>query len=263
MLGASPGALVVSRLQRLIWPLVLWTWIFFLFKGLAGGLANKPSDWADFPILPLPPKEHFWFLWALFVIQLSLILCRPILKRSDHRPREWLLLWLASVVLCLAAPDLGVFSVWLGPAVVNAPFFLLGAAAAGLRHRRPPVWVGLLAFVACLGAIAFAVCLPGSNWMRLLIGGGATLLLCTTVMALERPVLSQPKLRWIGWLGTASLAIYVSHTIFSAAARIVLLKTGVTDVWVQLGVGTFVGLACPAALYIAARRMGIAGKLGF
>lgn len=107
LLGSSAAAFVVSRVQRLIWPLALWTWVFFLFKGLAGSLANKPSDWAEFPILPLPPLEHFWFLWALFVIQLSLLLVRPLLKNSDPLQRGWILLWLASVALYLAGPDLG------------------------------------------------------------------------------------------------------------------------------------------------------------
>lgn len=82
-------------------------------------------------------------------------------------------------------------------------------------------------------------------------------------MALERPVFARPALLWVGGLGVASLAIYVSHTIFSAAARIVLLKVGIVDVWVHLGVGTLVGLVFPVALYLVTRRAGIAGWLGF
>lgn len=53
--------------QRLIWPLVLWTYIFFLCKIVAGGAANDPVGWHNFPFIPLPPRDHFWFLWALFV----------------------------------------------------------------------------------------------------------------------------------------------------------------------------------------------------
>lgn len=154
-------------------------------------------------------------------------------------------------------------SVWIGQAITYAPFFLLGAAASGFRQRRPPVWVGVLAFAAFLAVVAAAFSLPPANWARLVVGGGATLLLCLTVMALERPVFARPALLWVGGLGVASLAIYVSHTIFSAAARIVLLKVGIVDVWVHLGVGTLVGLVFPVALYLVTRRAGIAGWLGF
>jgi peptidoglycan/LPS O-acetylase OafA/YrhL len=229
----------------------------------ARGLANRPFDWATFPIIPLPPLEHFWFLCALFVIQLSLLLARPILQSSGHRVRVWGLVWLGSVVLYLTVPGLGSLSVWLWSALANAPFFLLGAATAVLRHRRPPVWAGGLAFLGCLVAIGSAFYLPGAPWVRVIIGSSATLLLCLTVMALEQPVLSRPPLRWIAGLGTASLAIYVSHRIFSAAARIALQQAGITDVVVHMGIGTLVGLLCPAALYLAARHMGWASRLGF
>lgn len=263
LLAATPRAFVLSRLQRLIWPLALWTWIFFLFKGLAGGLANHPFDWADFPVIPLPPQEHFWFLWALFVLQLSLLLARPILQQQGHRAWVWGLLWLASVGLNLSHPALGGLAVWLWLAVAYAPFFLLGATVAGLRRWAPPVWVGGVALLGCLAAIGSVFWLPEANWARLAIGSTAALLLCLTVMALERPLLSRPALRWIAALGRASLAIYVAHTIFSAAARIALLRAGVADVAVQMAVGTLAGLLGPTALYVAALRWGLSARLGF
>lgn len=262
LLGSSVTAFAVSRVQRLIWPLVLWTWVFFLFKGLAGGLANKPFDWADFPILPLPPLEHFWFLWALFVIQLALLLVKPLLNTSGKLVHGWILLWLASVALYLFRPDMGDASVWIGQAITYAPLFLLGAAASGFRQYFPPVWTGVLALGAFWGFVAVAFTLPDSNWAWLVVGAGATLSLCLTVMALERPVFARPAFRWVARLGAASLAIYVAHTIFSAAARIALMKAGISELWVHMTVGTLAGLVLPLALYIVARRFRFAGWLG-
>lgn len=263
LLATPPGAFVLSRMQRLIWPLVLWTWIFFVFKGLAGGLANRPFDWAGFPLIPLPPREHFWFLWALFVIQLCLLLVRPVLQKQGHRAWVWGLLWLGSGGLYLSEPALGGLAGWLWSAVAHAPFFLLGTAVAGLRQWRPPIWAGGLALLGCVVAIGSAFWLPEGPVSRLVIGSGATLLLCLTVMALEQPLLSRPGMRWIAALGTASLAIYVAHTIFSAAARIALLQAGVADIAVHMVVGTLAGLLGPAALYAAARRWGLSATLGF
>jgi hypothetical protein len=82
-------------------------------------------------------------------------------------------------------------------------------------------------------------------------------------MALEQLLLSRPKLHWIAGPGTASLAIYVSHTICSAAARIVLLKAGVADLWIHMGIGTLTGLALVAARDVAATSTGVSGKPGF
>jgi peptidoglycan/LPS O-acetylase OafA/YrhL len=120
-----------------------------------------------------------------------------------------------------------------------------------------------LALLGCLVVIGSAFWLPEGPWSRLLIGSGATLLLCLAVMALEQTVLLRPGLRWIAGLGGASMAIYLSHTIFSAAARIGLQQVGVTDVAVHMVVGTLVGLLCPVVLYGVARRWGLTAKLGF
>ena len=95
-----------------------------------------------------------------------------------------------------------------------------------------------------------------------MVGAGATLSLCLTLMALERPVFARPAFRWVAELGVASLAIYVAHPIFSAAARIVLMKVGIIDLWVHMTVGTLAGLVLPLALYIVARRFRFAGWLG-
>ena len=263
LLGSAPIEFAISRVRRLIWPLALWTWVFFLFKDIAGNLVNKGSDWADFPIFPLPPREHFWFLWALFVIHLATLAFRPALQTSEHRQRDWALFWLASVLFYLFGPALGVLSPWFYTAISYAPFFLLGAAMSGLRGLRLPVWLGLVTFAVFVAVVVSSLYVPNSSIVHLVIGSAATIFLCSTIMAFEAPFLSHRSVTWIGWLGTASLAIYVSHTIFSAATRIVLVKIGVTDLSVHMVVGTLAGLLLPAALYVAARRMGLSGVLGF
>ena len=53
------GAALVYRAERLLWPLVLWTWLYFAIKGLMGDAVNNPSSWSDFPLFPLPPREQF------------------------------------------------------------------------------------------------------------------------------------------------------------------------------------------------------------
>jgi uncharacterized membrane protein YcfT len=172
------------------------------------------------------------------------------------------LFWLASVLLCLFKPPLGNFATWLSLAISNAPFFLLGAVVSGLRKYRPPVWLGLVAFAAFLGAVATSLHVPRSKPVHLMIGSAASLLLCCSIMSLEEPLLSRRPFTAIGGLGKASMAIYVSHTIFSAATRIVLVKAGITDIAIQMIIGTITGLLFPAGLYIMAKRAKILGALG-
>jgi hypothetical protein len=63
---------------------------FFLFKTVAGELANMPVSWDEFPLLPVPPVEQFWFLWALFLIQMAVLCARPLLSRERSATMGWM-----------------------------------------------------------------------------------------------------------------------------------------------------------------------------
>ena len=69
--------------------------------------------------------------------------------------------------------------------------------------------------------------------------------------------------RWLAYLGRISMAIYLGHTIFSAAFRSLLLGLGVDQVWILLLVEVAVGLAGPAVLDWGARRLRMSRLLGF
>lgn len=120
-----------------------------------------------------------------------------------------------------------------------------------------------MAFAAFLGVVATSLYVPRFETVHLIIGSAACLLLCYSIMSLEEPLLSRKPFTAIGGLGRASMAIYVSSTIFSAATRIVLVKAGITDIASQMIIETIVGLLFPAGLYIVAKRAKILGALGF
>lgn len=68
--GWSATDFIKNRATALVWPIIPWTYIYIGSRVLGGGGANKPTDWSDLILFPLPPFEIFWFLWALFLIQL-------------------------------------------------------------------------------------------------------------------------------------------------------------------------------------------------
>ena len=254
-----PQALLISRARQLLWPFALWTWIFFGFKLLAGQSANNPVTLADFPLIPLPPYEHLWFLWALLLAQMVVmglfLLARPLMGPGAMR---WSLGAMA-LGLVLLIPFVSVPSLYFGAAVEHFPYFIAGIALGGIAHLRPQGWHVLIAAVA-FGALLF--------WVT----GGATLLasLCLTVLACVLiawldPGTDQatPVVRLLRYLGLYSLAIFLAHTIFSAAFRIGMLKLGVDGLIPHLFVAVVVGLAGPIALVWVSRQLGVAKLLGF
>ena len=75
-------------------------------------------------------------------------------------------------------------------------------------------------------------------------------------------MLCAPWSRWLTVLGTASMAIYVLHTIFSAGVRIGLAAVGFTDDLIILVLGTLIGILMPFAIWMAAREYRLLSVLG-
>lgn len=247
------ATLMRGRLTRLLWPMVLWTWLFFGVKLLAGDGANAPVTAADFPIVPLPPYEHLWFLWALFVIQAVLVLAYAL---WGGRFRNQALRWGAAALAfawAVALPFVSVPSPLWGPVVAHVPYFLAGITAGAFLGWRPNIAVQGLAAAAFIfllwlvegskAAPVHSLALVVLGWIFLL--GGAQ------------------NGRLFVVLGQGSMAIYLTHTIFSAALRIVMLKLGLDGLLIVLVATTLIGLMVPLGVLWAARKSGTTKVLGF
>ena len=89
---------------------------------------------------------------------------------------------------------------------------------------------------------------------------GRAVLGCTFVIGVA--MLCAPRARWLSVVGTASMAIYVMHTIFSAAIRIGARSIGFSHDGVTLIVGTIGGLVFPFVIWLIARHYGVLPQLG-
>ena len=256
--GMKP--LLEGRVKRLLWPMVLWGWIFFALKLFAGSSVNTPVSFTDFPIIPLPPYEHLWFLWALFLMQSGLIcayafglrICSPYVSRVGAI--------VLAVVLALINPFLSVPSLVFGPAVEHFPYLLAGIGLGGLAAYRPSALLAggaAAAFVIMLWAVGLqkasvlhSLVLVITAWFAWsfvdqAIAGG------TSIMAVLR------------YLGQASMVIYLTHTIFSAALRIAMLKFGISDLAAVVSFTMLVGVLCPLVVGWGAQRLKLTKVLGF
>lgn len=249
-----PLTFVWGRVRRMLWPMVLWTWIFFALRLLAGQAANYPVTWVDFPLLPLPPYEHLWFLWALLIVQLvALPLCLLLKPRLGP---QFLALAFATtaIALALSIPFVALPSLYFGAAVEHSPYFLLGIAAARLAHLRPPTWLVGLAAIGLVSLIYQAVDIRFALIQSLALIAAIWIVFARIDTNEEN---SGPTLSMLRHLGQASLAIFLTHTIFSAAWRIGLVSLGTQDLAVHLVGATVIGLAAPLGLLWVMRWAGV------
>lgn len=247
------STLVRGRLTRLLWPMALWTWLFFGVKLLAGDGANAPVAAADFPLVPLPPYEHLWFLWALFVIQGVLVLAYAV---GGGVFRNQALRWGAAglaLAWAFALPFMSVPSQLWGPVVAHVPYFLAGITAGAFLGWRPHIAVqGLVAagFIILLWQVGGSKAAPVHSLALVVLGW---------IFLLGSALNS----RLFVMLGQGSMAIYLTHTIFSAALRIVMVKSGFDGLLVVLVATVLIGLTAPLGVLWAARKSGTTKLLGF
>lgn len=252
-----------GRLRRLLYPMILWTYVFIAFKLLAGSLGNTPLSADDLTALPVPGRWHFWFLWALFLIQVALLAIRPLLGRV---PDGLLLAGLLAAALALrAVPFPGPAMAWAGTAIQHLPFFVLGMLL-GLYRDAFARHLGSSAGLALAGLAVFALLVATAPAWGASAGPALPVVQALTCLALLVP------LAWMGAagpgaalavLGAASLPIFLAHTIFSAGLREALLLAGLAGPGLHLLLGTLIGLAGPYLLLRLAQRWRVTGWLGF
>lgn len=252
--------LLRGRITRLLWPMVLWSWLFFGLKFAAGPAVNSPVALSEFPIVPLPPYEHFWFLWALFLCQAALILAYAFpLCTLQNMTLRW---GAAALAICLAVlnPFVPVPSLLFGPVVEHTPYFLMGIAMGGLAAYRPSM---ATAVVSGLGFVALLSAVDGQK---------ASVLLSLALVSFAWLVWSRvdrntatggTMIGLLRYLGKTSMVIYLTHTIFSAAVRIGMIKVGITDLFSVLGLTLLIGLLGPLLVLRLARRLRLTRVLGF
>ena len=69
-------------------------------------------------------------------------------------------------------------------------------------------------------------------------------------------------LRVLRYLGKTSMVIYLTHTIFSAALRISMLKLGLDSLPLVLIATTLIGLMLPLVVLTVTRRLRLTKLLG-
>jgi fucose 4-O-acetylase-like acetyltransferase len=240
-------AFVVGKLKTVAWPYFLWS-AFQLSVMLAlGAVVNTPVSAGDLLAIPWRPQAPFWFLYALFVSQMAVLLV----------PRNRLA-WLA---LALAA---ALATAWLPPAeILQRTAFGLLFVVLGMCGVAPRL-AGWKVIALCVLGFALAATVLVKPEFRLAwpiwTAPVAALGVAATV-ALSREIKGKAAVA-LAWLGSASMTIFVLHILAASGARIVLHRLGIDQVPVQIAVGVTAGLVGPSLAHVVLKRLGLLPWLG-
>jgi len=230
-----------SRARTIVYPYLVWATAMTAVQIVFSGSTNSPATMHDLASIPYDPPMQFWFLYILF-----LVVCLHKLLQTVTKSPLWV--FAASLVLFASTP---LMPALLARTANYLPYFAGAAFLAPHCHRlarmAQPLLIGL-------AAMAFVL-------LTFIYSQGSLRLLATVAGILGSVALSSAAARTqlgpvLAFLGRASLAIFVAHTLASAGFRIVLMKLGVEHLWLQLIGGIAAGLFFPIALEWAAEKLG-------
>lgn len=222
---------IKGKVRRLLLPLITVGTIFAVVQAFTPGANSAVDRWW---LLHIVPVGHFWFLEALFIVFLVVILLEHF--KALATPAGFALVWALSAVLFDYFSPPNYFAAQ--GAVYLLPFFLAGLACKRFEIGGAAARGAAAAVFIC--AATAAMLLPqyseqGNSMAALGLG------VCSAFLLL-RSGWSSPQLAYVG---SYSFAIYLLHVFFTAASRIVLKKMGVTDIYVLMLAGLAAGLAGP------------------
>lgn len=245
----------IGKVETILYPYLVWSFI-------QGGISVAMSRWASSPLglddlisIPWRPIQQFWFLYALFVLQVVYGLTR---RAGAFLPTSAVLF----IVAAALKQNTTAFNI-----LHFSLFYAIGlwAGRNGLPSFTGPASgssakIGLV-LIAFAGMVAAAF-VAGETYLSL-AAFPAAILGISAVMLSSRRISTMSVGHVAAYLGRLSLPIYVMHILAASGVRILLAKAGFgVSPAVFILVGIVLGLGLPILAEYLMRKLGLLPLFG-
>ncbi|AJQ92830.1 acyltransferase family protein [Gynuella sunshinyii] len=235
------GQLVLSKIDTVFYPYVLWSIIQGCTEVLLSHYTNGDLTLSRVFTLLWSPRAQFWFLYALFFVFVAASLIFSLVPEKftlvifilavlanifrSHMPPDIISTYISRHFVFFAFGI--IFSQYFRADRLASPFMLLMMLAAFigsqylyhrylLLHEAKTVFSLLLALVSIMAVVSLSA------------------------------FLARKYYRTLAYLGYASMAIYLMHTLAGSGTRVILKSfLGVTDLSVHLLLGNIMAVLGP------------------
>jgi peptidoglycan/LPS O-acetylase OafA/YrhL len=258
---SSPALYLRGRVATFLWLYLLWYVVLYALKAATAAVNGEDTSLLKFLTIWVP-DSHLWYLPFSIVATTIAVVLRP--WRNSCAAGLTLL---ASALVAVGFWGVLGSVVFLQGAALYLPYLvgvLLGArrfssGLAALTTHNVAALASLLIVIYVVIVLATPAIPPSSSTgPRTVAGiffgvlGTAT---GTTALILAAVLGARANVRPLAYIGRHSLEIFLSHTLFTAATRVILLKLHVSQLLPHLVVGTMLGVCAPLALAYIARKV--------
>lgn len=236
-------AFLLGKLLSLGVPYLIFSCLYAVVNSLTPGV-NNSSSVSDVLSIWYKPIAQYWFLFALFwLFVIWAVISKPIKSNALITA----LLYTFFIVCKCFKINLG----FLDSSFNCVLAFGLGTCIKSLNISRLPKAVR--AVTAALHIAAAVILINFNLYTKLFIDDILTVFgifssLCFISLISRLPAVSKA----LGFICVYSFPLYLTHTFFTAGARIILLRLGVTNCFVHIAAGIAAGLLFPIAAAKAA-----------
>lgn len=235
-------ALLANKLDTIFYPYLIWSILQGVIQAFLSNFTNEKIHLTEVFALLWHPRAQFWFLYALFFVTVLCVFMYGKLKPRHFLPAVFFFFCVHVFENLLPG------GIPLNYIYHNTIFFVLGiwfdTVKDAVFARRKTFVVPLLALFAG-GQFVFHIVM-GRNYTAAGLPTLALAVVSVFAVIVFCMCLAEAALKWLLFLGTSSMTIYLMHVLAGSGIRIILQKFLHTNsLPVHLLIGVLAGMGLP------------------
>lgn len=244
--------LIGSKIDTIVYAYLLWSLLQGLSEILLARFVTDPPTIKYVFSLLWQPRQQFWYLYALFMI-FVIFACIFHQKKSTFITP----IFIATILVYFLREAIsggGFYLTWVTDYSMYFIFGVLVTHYSLLEYLRKPhiifITIALCALLHGINLLDAPSELYSTKTLSMAVA--FTSIISVVIFSMK---LDKYKIRWLLFVGSASMAIYVMHTFATAGTKILLVSVfSINNSFIHLTLGTLLGVGAPCLAYMIIQK---------
>ncbi|WP_108821338.1 acyltransferase family protein [Dysgonomonas sp. Marseille-P4361] len=248
----EPIGLLKNKTKTVLYPYIVWSILHTAIEVVLSNFTNGNIQPDTLLTCVFIPRAHFWFLFALFFINLINIIFYTLFRS------HWLILSSVMGGICyFLSLDLSIFTATFKfllffniGIIVSTTIF--DTKTVTILSKKKYLILSLLMFII-IQSLNLSSSLTYYTVFKFIIAIISSLF-CIIGSLVLSSYMRNIFARGIKLLGENTMYIYIMHILITAGIRIFLIRIDVTNVYIHVILGTIIGIVIPCLIAIKFRK---------